>query len=812
MGVQWTRLASDYRQFHALVTMLLLRLSQRARPIDEPLGVGRGAGDVLDITEAGEEIYYEIKAFAGEMTQSRRRQISETLRVVEKYEPRQMNIVCAIDLTPRDMEWFERLRLQYPFVGEWLGVTWLERQLAKFPDLLPFAEINPATDLLSRYERERIDREAALGGITGAMWLGKGAVHFRGFADRPADLDLLDRMPLVYAIADLLVPAIDGQQAPRVSGSDNEKSGPSVVAIEGPWGAGKSTLMHLIEKEVISRQEAMPSNDAEHIWAKIRKLFSVARISRRRGLSIRAAMWMLTDIKRRTQGNANAHSIPKGSKRSATPPKVLTVRFNPWSHQTSEQIWAGLTKEIVEASRSVQGVDRNSRERYWLAKNAERLDRHQLRRVAAKRLVSPLLRVGVFALAVPIVAQLAKAKTGYTVLGHQVNAPLIAILIPIVIILLGILHTSARYLLGRARSFLPGEILDGPVLSGAFALDASPGKENGLRDPYYNARSGYLYLVQHDIRDLLHTISASGREIIVFIDDLDRCSARTTAEVFEAINLFLSGALQVPQNGVFSSVTSCRFVLGLDTSVVAKHLDHAYAGFDSGRGATGHQDPSWGWTFLRKLIQLSVTVPPIGHRNLVVAMDSLLGPVDTPATLGHLIHGNDSPEIATSEEVAGHVGDAEEPEPQLAVQEQVLALETHQAVRDRLHDRLSSQRSISMREAKRFLTLWQFYLRVLAYKERDKRGISVEDAVHLVTLAEVSARWPALQSNLYSRKEGQTGLAVLAPHVEDDVEWARALRRVGLEGGNSSAACEGLRALLVTQEAVKIADLTQRIF
>ncbi|MFL3869614.1 KAP family NTPase [Streptomyces griseobrunneus] len=616
-------------------------------------------------------------------------------------------------------------------------------------------------------------------------------------------------MPIVNAVADLLVPAADVQWSPRVSSSDAERSGPAVVAIEGPWGAGKSTLMHLIEKEVISRQ-AGAIDRSKCGWAKIRELFAVARISRRRGLSIRAALWMLTDIRRRSPGIADARPVPKKGKVSATMPKVLTVRFNPWSHQTSEQIWAGLTKEIVEASRSVQGVDRHSRERYWLAKNAQRLDRHQLRRVAARRLISPLLRVGVFALAVPIVAQLAKASTAYTVLGHQVNAPLVAVLIPATLILLGISHTIARYLLGRARSFLPGEILDGPVLSGAFALDAGSGKENGLRDPYYNARSGYLYLVQHDIRDLLHTISVSGRELIVFIDDLDRCSARTTAEVFEAINLFLSGALQVPQNGVAPSETSCRFVLGLDTSVVAQHLDHAYAGFDSGKGVTEHQDPSWGWTFLRKLIQLSVTVPSIGHPNLVVAMDGLLGPVDTPSTLGAFIVGTDSSETATAEEVAGDVD--EEPDPQPAVQEKVLALETHQAVRDRLQDRMSSQRGISMREAKRFLTLWQFYLRVLAYKERGNRGLSVEDAVHLVTLAEVSARWPALQSNLYSRKGGQTGLAVLAPHVEDDVEWARALRRVGIEGASSSAACEGLRSLLAAHEADKVATLAQRIF
>ncbi|MGH4007578.1 MAG: P-loop NTPase fold protein [Pseudonocardiaceae bacterium] len=68
------------------------------------------------------------------------------------------------------------------------------------------------------------------------------------------------------------------------------------------------------------------------------------------------------------------------------------------------------------------------------------------------------------------------------------------------------------------------------------------------------------------IRDL----RKEGYDLVVFIDDLDRCSARVTSEVFEAIILFLSGATGL----------SAKFAIGLDPAVVAAHLDTVYKGFD----------------------------------------------------------------------------------------------------------------------------------------------------------------------------------------------------------------------------------------
>ncbi|MGW1586292.1 KAP family P-loop NTPase fold protein [Streptomyces sp. NPDC002386] len=825
MNISWDRLAgaATYRQFQALVTLLLLRLHPRAQVPENPYIGRHPEGDVFVETEAGERIAFEIKAYAGPLTASRRAQIRETIRGVDEslyrvrgHHPDQWHLVCAADLTPADHQWFDELRDRYPFLGQLLGASWLEEQLARYPELQLYAALDPSTDPVARLDHELTERalntaEAIVPSGSG-LASNKGAVHFRGFSDRPASRDLLNRMALVHAVADLLTPVDTGHESIR--GLD-DNSGPSVVAIEGPWGSGKSTMMQLIEEEVLARQQdASVVTGTRHRW--MRKTWAGNRMPwlRRRFLPVRTAVWLLrAHPQRGSEGTSGPRATHHGN--SQTRPaarKAVTVRFNPWAHQTSDQIWAGLSREIVEASRAAQGADGRARETYWLQRNAERLDRHQLRRTVARRLLSPLLRVAVFALVVPVVAQLAKADTKYSWSGHSVKAELLAIALPVVLLGLGLLHTAGRFLWGRARSYLPGEVLDGPVLSGALAANAGSG-DGALRDPYYNARSGYLYLVQHDIRELLDAIRSSGRELIVFIDDLDRCSTRATAEVFEAINLFLSGALHSTERSTEPSISPCRFVLGLDSSVVAGHLDRSYADFGSARGQAGHQDPSWGWTFLRKLIQLPITLPPIAHQSLATAMSSLLGPVDEQGGSGTatLPSATTAPSANASHSSQGF--NPPEESPLISeVENQVIALEKHPTVRYRLQDRLTSQRHISMREAKRLLTVWQFYLRVLAYKESSSDQLSTEDAMHLITLAEITARWPALQVSLCSRIGGQSGLAVLTPNAADDVAWAKALRSLGIEGGTHDSACDDLRRLLATPEGPALADLAQRLF
>ena len=115
-------------------------------------------------------------------------------------------------------------------------------------------------------------------------------------------------------------------------------------------------------------------------------------------------------------------------------------------------------------------------------------------------------------------------------------------------------------------------------------------------------------------RELVTDLDRAGYELIVFVADLDRCRALTTAEVFEAINLFLAGFVSERRRtrhhrpGEPGSSLRARFVIGLDPVVVAGHLDRVYADLCDPDTALDEEDPSRGWAFLRKLVHLPILV------------------------------------------------------------------------------------------------------------------------------------------------------------------------------------------------------------
>ncbi|MEE4422425.1 KAP family P-loop NTPase fold protein [Streptomyces bugieae] len=791
---EWAEVVKSPATFETLVSLLILRLRPHAQVVQ---GNGKDRGyDVFEHSEDDGFVQYELKAFTGRMTSDRRAQIRRSLQRLEP-QPDHWDLVVPIDATPSEEAWFADLRDEFPFVRQWNGLSWLNRLLDDQPDLA-----GGTPDLLGRRLREAMASRRSLPGMAAPDPLrGHGSVRCRGFGDRPADEDLLNRDALVAAVADLLVTGEDNVRTMvEAGGAFVDTTGPTVVALEGPWGSGKTSMMRLIEREVLRRQPARCDKTGPHRrwWRRSPEHLSV--------------MAALVQLIRTTPESATNSEVSRTENAAwaGQPSTSITAHFNPWAHQTNDQIWAGLTRTIVEAAQPALGPHGRSRERYWLRRNSVRLDRHQLRRTMLRRLCSPVLRVAVFALLAPLVAQLAKGGQNYHIAGHQISAVLLAAALPTLLAVVGVIHTVLRLAGGRARSYLPGELLDGPVMSGVLAPGGGGGVGDALRDPYYHARSGYLYLVQHDIRELLATLQEGGHELIVFIDDLDRCSPRVTADVFEAVNLFLSGALYVPTRQSAQDQARCRFVLGLDPGVVAAHLDRAYADLVTADLADSHQDPSVGWTFLRKLVQLPVALPPTSQGSVETALTGLLGevaPLAPPAVVALDEAGEQQSVVAPAQAPSSTTSYGRTSETEALVR----ALETDHSVREQLGKRLRAQNDLSLREVKRLLTLWQFYLRVLGHKEHGLERLSVQEAVHLVVLSEIAARWPALQASLRRRFDGATGLEILAESTTDDHSWARALRRVGLSDARHAKSCVALRSLLAEHEGKSVAELAERL-
>jgi len=237
---------------------------------------------------------------------------------------------------------------------------------------------------------------------------------------------------------------------------------------------------------------------------------------------------------------------------STTENGILTAWFDPWAHQSGEQIWAGLVQAIVESAAPVLYPDERKRESYWFARNIARIDRHALRRELRKRIISPFLGAALVAIAVPLSIGLIQAGSNNKILGH--SAVLIAALLPSAFLLVGVVHTFLRYFRSHAADHLPASLVIGPIGGTGPRLERdTSGGAGQPGDPLTQASRGSLH--QHDIQELLADIRTAGYELIVFIDDLDRCRPATTAEVFEAINLFVSG--------INSTDLHARFVLGI---------------------------------------------------------------------------------------------------------------------------------------------------------------------------------------------------------------------------------------------------------
>jgi hypothetical protein len=361
---------------------------------------------------------------------------------------------------------------------------------------------------------------------------------------------------------------------------------PLTIGIKAPWGAGKTSLMRMIQ------QRLDPRDNSETWEPKKIGLENATKLERQGGIRI---VDLLRRIIRPRGVALNLDKLgvkaPEDVEASWWRP---TVWFNPWMYQSSEQVWAGLAQEII--GQVTERMPRVDRERFWLELNISRFDESAVRRriyaalferlVPVALLVTLLLAAGITVLVVPALSEMTRWLFGAAGLTF----------------LTGVLIQGRRLLFDSASESL-GSLVTGPALHDA-AGNVVRGGRGSLGDlvvdPGYESRLGFLYLVQTDMPRVLRIVATPERPLVVFVDDLDRCSPGTVAQVIEAVNLFLAG--QFP---------NCIFVLALEPAVVAAHVEAANrelvqvlkAGGLSGDWST------LGWRFLEKIVQLPLSLP-----------------------------------------------------------------------------------------------------------------------------------------------------------------------------------------------------------
>lgn len=594
----------------------------------------------------------------------------------------------------------------------------------------------------------------------------------RGFADRPATSDLLDREDVADTLIEIMRPD-------DTSFALHGTVGPQVITVEGRWGEGKTSFMRDVQRRLTEHQPPTPAPEGRRSWRNVWRDSDP-------DLTPRAAAAML----RSSLQDSQSPKVDEPDRRT------VTVWFNPWTHQSAPQVWSGLAGTMIEQLSDWVAATRAGRQRYWLRRNLDRIDREALRRRLYRATFRPLTVAGKV-LALPIVTGVAvNLLSGRTPAGP--GAPISGYwFVAAAVVFAAMLGWSvARFTMGRAISYLPAEMLSRPL---------PPGSHSGrlaVLNAAYQGDAGQLYWTQDDAYRTVGHLIDRGLHLVIFIDDLDRCAVRTTSEVFEAIIGFLSaGQDRATGNGSSGGTGMRQFVLGLDPLVVSARLADAYRSPD---GDKEEPDPyrrrarsDIGWAHLRRVSQLSVILPATqsshtyrllhahtpGQRTTGSAKEP--GSRPTPSSPGQAPSAPATP-TGTPSAADGTTDPDTTPPPTVPSRQPTGSheryLEGDPVVQAHLQDLMRMRPSQSMRETKRLLTLWGFYMRLLRKLLPPDALSTSQAACDAMTLAEIICRWPAFVPALtrtFDRDRIGLSLAWKAAH-EDDAHWRSMLRKLEL--------------------------------
>lgn len=377
---------------------------------------------------------------------------------------------------------------------------------------------------------------------------------------------------------------------------------PLSISIQAPWGAGKSSLMQLI------REELDPKAAREQFRPKVGEILqgmTIDRVLTFLNRSTTSTSWFSWPKK---SADAGLHATPLATIPLAATLQRVTVWFNVWKYETSEQIWAGLVDAIV--SQISERLATTERELFLLRLQLSRVDDGIVRRKIYDRMITTWwakIRRGLLIGASGILGLLSLSKA----------AP--AALIPV-----GLKAVADGFHAFGLWGALIGQLVLSAYLVRSYFTTAAKTKAEPatfslaeyIRVPDYDKSVGEIHQIHADLRRVLSVTPKSGANgahdpIVIFIDDLDRCSPSKIANVVEGVSMLLA-----------SDTYRCMFVIGMDPQMVAAALEKA------------HQDvrqqlPSYertvplGWRFMDKFVQLPFTIPPSRSDRLDQYLESL---------------------------------------------------------------------------------------------------------------------------------------------------------------------------------------------
>lgn len=542
-----------------------------------------------------------------------------------------------------------------------------------------------------------------------------------------------------------------------------ETKPPLTIGIKGAWGAGKTSLMRMIRDRLEWPGLEGTSDELRpiHLTPETAERIAAPKNTHLPWGSKNQSDVTNREVLKQAKTARATDGVTQSTRSSSDPPRLEaelkapsdeapprdksrwrpTVWFNPWMYQTGEQIWAGLAHEIIE--QITHRMNRWEKERFWLHLNLKRIDEQAVRRKLYGLVLGRVVPYVIFGLTLLLAGIVLLAAGGLEQLGTILTAGGPAA------VLLGAGVSTWQVLSSRVSTDLSG-LVQPAAGTGRFASEQlASSHQDAMENPDYRAKCGALYLANSDIRRVLDLVATPKRPLVVFIDDLDRCSPGSVVQVIEAVNLFVAGAYP-----------NTIFVIAMEPEMVAAHVEAVYGDLvkklDQTSGAAG-QAFDLGWRFLEKIVQLPLAVPAMEQDRTTALFESLfpreIAPVQpedsAPAAGGDgEATGSAIGEASLSEAIAiaGNV------RPEAAVKDAVRRVVERRLTIDdpevrKAMDYAKDFLHHNPREIKRFVNLFRFY--TMIYTERRLENLPSPKSLSEVSkLAVLGIRWPGLLSAL----------------------------------------------------------------
>ncbi|MDG2535563.1 P-loop NTPase fold protein [Sphingomonas sp. HITSZ_GF] len=555
---------------------------------------------------------------------------------------------------------------------------------------------------------------------------------------------------------------------------------PLSISIQAPWGGGKSSLMKLVRDRLDPPDIRNESKE---------RAARAAEMAKPRPFLQRVAGWFARDKQDRKQEAARHRHLSLGTVlrlldrkqpfeidpdgTAPAPGQIWTIWFNAWKYETTEQVWAGLVDAIV--SQVSDRLPLFEREKFLLKLQLARIDDGKVRRRIYDRVVTiwwAKVRAWVLSGAAAVLVLL-----GFGASKTLQELPFLGPL------------TQKLTSLGTANGFAGAIVVQ--ILLSVYVVatylrrsvktrqePANFSLADYLRVPDYDQAVGQLHQIHADLRKVLDVVPGKrdGKNhapLVIFIDDLDRCSPNKVANVVEGVSMLLA-----------SEAYRCIFVIGMDPQMIAAALETAHKDVREQLPRYERAVPL-GWRFMDKFVQLPFTIPPTTQNQfgqyvewLATAPVQDTAPPPEPGAAPDPAPAPDlEPEVSPDEHPDVPLDEIEAPEP---AQSAILSFAESRDVGELIR-KISLYSVGNPREMKRMVNLARFYLALRSARlGRDDRWVSPDLDQYARWIA-LTLRWPDMLRWLqwgadeasWPPEKDPPALAVLRLRVLED-EAARA--------------------------------------